>query len=324
MATELKRQIAQLKQGDHICPIYETPEQQMATALPFIRAGLARGERCLYVADESSFDQLCAALAAAGVDVEPERRRGALQLVTQRDAYLISGVFDPDEMIRYVHATEAQALADGYTGLRRGRDDVALGQAIGNHRLIEYEALLNRALPGSHTVMLCQYNRRRFPPAVIYDVLRTHPVVIVGHDVFPNPYYEQPELVLATDAPASDGFKAKRVAWWLAQLHQARAVGRERERAERHIRFQASLLDQVRSAVIATDMERTLIYWNRHAEMLYQWRAAEVLGRKDIVINIPEGGAEQAQQIARWWSAPAIGKATSTCAARTAPFFLPT
>ncbi len=298
MVTELQRQLTQLRQGDHICPIYETFDEQMATAVPFIKLGFARGERCVYVADERSFEQLCAALAAAGVNVQQERDRGALQLVTKRDAFLKSGSFDPAEMIRHMHATEVQALADGFHGLRHvGEMTWALGPEIGNHRLIEFEAVLNGALPGSRTVAVCQYNRQRFSPAVIYDVLRTHPVVIVGYHVYPNPYYEPPDLVLAAESPASDAFKAKRVDSWLAHLRQARAAVQERDRAERQIRFQASLLDQVRSAVIVTDMERTLIYWNRYAEILHQWRAAEVLGRKDVAVNIPEDGEERVRDI---------------------------
>ncbi len=53
----------------------------------------------------------------------------------------------------------------------------------------------------------------------------------------------------------------------------------KRKQAEQQIRFQASLLNQVRNAVIATDEERRITYWNRFAETLYGWRAEEVLGQ---------------------------------------------
>src|SRR5699024_6164499 len=43
----------------------------------------------------------------------------------------------------------------------------------------------------------------------------------------------------------------------------------ERKQAEQRIRFQASLLDQVRNAVLATDSDDRIIYWNRHASQLY-------------------------------------------------------
>ena len=51
----------------------------------------------------------------------------------------------------------------------------------------------------------------------------------------------------------------------------------ERKQAEEEIRFQAHLLDAVEQAVIATDLEGTIIYWNSFAERLYGWSAAEAL-----------------------------------------------
>ena len=60
----------------------------------------------------------------------------------------------------------------------------------------------------------------------------------------------------------------------------------ERKMAEERVAFQASLLDQVRNAVIATDFDGRIIYWNRFAESLYQWKAEEVLGAsiKDTIL----------------------------------------
>jgi PAS domain S-box-containing protein len=52
----------------------------------------------------------------------------------------------------------------------------------------------------------------------------------------------------------------------------------ERNRAEAEIRFQAHLLDAVEQAVIATDLEGTVIFWNSFAETLYGWPGAEALG----------------------------------------------
>jgi diguanylate cyclase (GGDEF)-like protein/PAS domain S-box-containing protein len=46
--------------------------------------------------------------------------------------------------------------------------------------------------------------------------------------------------------------------------------------AEEAIRFQAQLLDTVGQAVIATDIDGKITYWNRAAEALYGWRADEV------------------------------------------------
>jgi len=60
----------------------------------------------------------------------------------------------------------------------------------------------------------------------------------------------------------------------------------ERNRAEQEIRFQAHLLNAVKQAVIATDLEGKVIYWNSFAESLYGWSAAEALGA-DVLTLIP-------------------------------------
>ena len=54
----------------------------------------------------------------------------------------------------------------------------------------------------------------------------------------------------------------------------------ERRRAEERLRFSAHLLDSVENAVIATDAEDRITYWNAFAGTLYGWPATEVLGRK--------------------------------------------
>jgi PAS domain S-box-containing protein len=53
----------------------------------------------------------------------------------------------------------------------------------------------------------------------------------------------------------------------------------ERRRTESRLRFQARLLDAVGEAVIATDPEGRILYWNAAAERLYGWRSEEVVGR---------------------------------------------
>jgi len=66
----------------------------------------------------------------------------------------------------------------------------------------------------------------------------------------------------------------------------------ERKRAEEQIQFQASLLDQVRNAVVATDLDGGIIYWNRFAEVLSGWSAEEALSRNIMGTIVPEDRAD--------------------------------
>jgi two-component system cell cycle sensor histidine kinase/response regulator CckA len=53
----------------------------------------------------------------------------------------------------------------------------------------------------------------------------------------------------------------------------------ERSRSEAAIRFQAQLLNAVQQAVVATDPEGIVIFWNAFAENLYGWAAEEAVGK---------------------------------------------
>jgi PAS domain S-box-containing protein len=71
----------------------------------------------------------------------------------------------------------------------------------------------------------------------------------------------------------------------------------ERKKAEDSIRFQAHLLDVVEQAVIATDLDGVVIYWNQFAQRLYGWSAVEAVGRNITELTTPEINQEQAAKI---------------------------
>jgi PAS domain S-box-containing protein len=53
----------------------------------------------------------------------------------------------------------------------------------------------------------------------------------------------------------------------------------ERKQAEAQIKYQANLLEQVNEGIIAVDSQFNIAAWNRAAEKMYDWSAAEVIGR---------------------------------------------
>jgi PAS domain S-box-containing protein len=70
-----------------------------------------------------------------------------------------------------------------------------------------------------------------------------------------------------------------------------------RKRAEEQIRFQRRLLDAVGQAIIATDLQGKIIYWNRAAEELYGWSTEEVMGRPIVEVTPSEELLERAEEI---------------------------
>ncbi|HEX2785484.1 MAG TPA: EAL domain-containing protein, partial [Ilumatobacteraceae bacterium] len=57
-----------------------------------------------------------------------------------------------------------------------------------------------------------------------------------------------------------------------------------RTRADEAMRFQSDLLAAAGQAIVAVDMDRIVIYWNRAAEEMYGWSTAEAVGRPSVEV----------------------------------------
>jgi PAS domain S-box-containing protein len=92
-----------------------------------------------------------------------------------------------------------------------------------------------------------------------------------------------------------------RLAGELARLRERvvelEALNSRREQAERRSELQSRLLDAVGQAVIVTDLQGAITYWNRFAEELYGWSEPEVLGRSIVDVTPSEGFRERADDI---------------------------
>src|SRR3989339_120023 len=198
-ASPLLQAIEHIQVHDHLCLIYRNKKEQFSAVIPFMRIGLERGEKCVYIADEHSAKEIFTAMQEGGIPVQKYRKSGALSVITKTESYLKKGYFDPDEMIQYLKESTELALKQGYTALRAtGEMTWIFGGEPGTDRLIEYESKLNTFLPTHPCLAICQYNKIRFSPEVLMDVIQTHPLVIVGEHVCRNAYYIPPTKALLT------------------------------------------------------------------------------------------------------------------------------
>lgn len=212
--------------NDHLALLYESQAEQLGAAIPFIQQGLERDERCLYVADENSKEDVLAAMRQADFDVDTARNAGALTLHTSQETYCRDGGFHPDEMVEFLSNSIDEAHSD-YTGLRIAAEMTWIfGAAPDMDTLIEYEAKLNHLLQDEASIALCQYNRERFPATVIADIVRTHPHLIYDSTVCQNYYYTPPEEFFGPHQPERE---VERMVETLRERTQATVKLREHE-----------------------------------------------------------------------------------------------
>ncbi len=64
----------------------------------------------------------------------------------------------------------------------------------------------------------------------------------------------------------------------------------QRRQAEEKLREQAALLDAAHEAILVKDSADRIIYWNRGAERIYGWTAAEALGHRSVELLHADAG----------------------------------
>jgi PAS domain S-box-containing protein len=203
--TPLIAALEQLGPHDHFCSIYESPQEHYAVAIPFIQIGLDRGEKCIYIADDGTVGDVRQAMQSEGIDVDRATASKALVLATKEQAYLEHGSFHPDWMFTFWKEATQLAMSEGFSALRAtGETEWVLRGGRGLERWMEYESRLTHTLSESNCSALCQYNRRLFPPELILDVIRTHPMVVYGSTVCRNLYYVPPDEFLGTNQTACE------------------------------------------------------------------------------------------------------------------------
>ncbi len=168
-----------LSPSAHLCSLHAHESEQLAIAAHFIRAGLERGEKCIYVAEEGTEHHVRQALLDSGVDVADAMRRNALVLTTPAAARLKGNSFDPYRMLLFWKRAGEGARREGFPALR-GASGMGwiLKSVPETQRWIEYEARLTTLAEETRCMVLCQYDKRLFGAGLLVNAVRMHPMLI--------------------------------------------------------------------------------------------------------------------------------------------------
>jgi hypothetical protein len=176
--------------GDHVCLVRKTKAEQLSAAISFTQLGLDRQQKCLYIARENPVRTILEEMIKAGIDVRLAVTSGALRIITEKQAYLKSGDFEPDTMIDFLRQQTGLARKEGFAALRViGEMTWVLADGQSFDRLLDYEAKLANFFFENPCVAACQYCRERFPDSMIVDMIRVHPLVMDGDHLWSSPYY---------------------------------------------------------------------------------------------------------------------------------------
>jgi hypothetical protein len=202
--TEINRPIhlcgSTLDHRAHVCAFFNNADEKYRVLLPFIMEGLELGQKNVQTVDPLLRKEDCQRLASAGVDIETVLRNGQFELRDWTNTHLLGGEFDQHKTLAVFLEIMEDAAREGFP-LTRFVTDMgwALEAGLDADALLEYEATANTAWiqqDGPINPVICTYDLSRFKADIIVDVMRTHPMVIIGGILRENPFFVPPEEFL--------------------------------------------------------------------------------------------------------------------------------
>ncbi len=181
----------------HICAFFNSIDEEHRVLRSFFKDGFDRGEKATHIVDPEKREEHLKRLAEAGINVQQAMDTGQLELRPWREAYLRGDRFDQDAAVALVEEILQSGAAAGYALTRLvAHMEWALLDKPGVNNLVEYETRLNYVLPKYNDPVICTYDLSKFRASLVMDIMRTHPVVIIGGILQENPFFVPPDQFL--------------------------------------------------------------------------------------------------------------------------------
>ena len=151
---------SQLGAVRHVCAFFSNDDEEYRVLLPFIKEGLEHGDKAIHVVNPQQREEHLRRLASAGIDSAAAEQAGQLEIKINTEAYFRDGEFDQDRMLETF-------------------EKLASGNAPGGFPLSRIVCRMDWVVGDA-----------------LIDILRTHPLVIIGGILQQNPFFTPPKEFL--------------------------------------------------------------------------------------------------------------------------------
>jgi hypothetical protein len=186
-----------LDQTRHVCAFFHNAEEEYRVLLPFIKDGFRCGHKAIHVVNPDQRQDHLQRLAKAGIDAAAAQESGQLEVRINQDVYLPDGRFDPDRMISQFEQLASGNCGEGYPMSRICcRMDWTVKDQSHVDDVIEFESRVNDVWRRHEDAVICTYHLDQFRGNEVIDIMRTHPMVIIGGILQQNPFFVPPDEFL--------------------------------------------------------------------------------------------------------------------------------
>jgi hypothetical protein len=185
--------------GSHILQLYNRVTEISGVTARLLEAGLASQEKCLFAGSPSSVQEMEQALMKTGVDTAGAQEARQLVFISERESLLVNKRFDPYHLLSTHQTFIAQALREGWKTVRISMDMTWLTQDVATpEQILKYEAASDAVFTFQNApiIALMHYDYSKLPGALVVELLKLHPIAVVGKFIKRNPYYLNSEQYL--------------------------------------------------------------------------------------------------------------------------------
>jgi hypothetical protein len=182
----------------HVCAFFNSRDEEYAVMSPFYKEAVDQGEQNLHIVNPVHIDDHRQRLTGAEIDPHHCESCGQLQVLAWEDAYLDeTGAFNKDKMLATVDHLTGAGRNTGFARVRiMGNMDWVHTDIPGAAELLEYEAEVNDVLSRNKQPAVCVYDIAKLSGSMMMNILRTHPLTLIGGVVQENPFYTPPAQML--------------------------------------------------------------------------------------------------------------------------------
>jgi two-component sensor histidine kinase/PAS domain-containing protein len=170
--------IPHLQWGSHFAHFFDSGDDLRNLLVPYFKAGLEHGEKCLWVVGEPfGLDDARSALRAAVPDLDARERAKQIEIIDGAAWYSGDTKIQPEELLDGLIELEQDALSRGFSALRTNGNCSWVSDAQWAD-FLDYEAKVQEAVRGRRMICLCSYCAKDLSSQGQLAVMERHDMAI--------------------------------------------------------------------------------------------------------------------------------------------------
>ena len=276
---DLGEDLIKLSSPEHICTIYRSNNDMIASIMEFLKTGIVKNERCVIIVDKYSKENIQNKMKSMG-DIKNLLNTSAIVLVDSEDIYGNRFDFNIARAIESIKSYFEAPREDNFNGLRIILDILPVRNKNTTMNLsLEFHSSIDKLISNRNINLFCLYNEYKFESKTLLDVIILHSKIIFNGFLCENYFSMNPhEPQMAQESRLEDALYKKTV----YDIVQREVTKQKRVKKDSYI--QEETLKSINDSVFILDFEGNILEVNEAAYKTRGYTEEEILSLNIIDI----------------------------------------